>query len=83
MGIHIFFTAVWNGMQITRGSEYRHAIHRVSIFNLHYFISHFVLHSLLMVAYIRMEKKTSFFLSLVNFGSGWTARAKLLLSVLT
>ena len=60
MGIHIFFTAVWNGMQITRGSEYRHAIHRVSIFNLHYFISHFVLHSLLMVAYIRMEKKTFF-----------------------
>ena len=28
------------------------------------------------------KKKTSFF-SLVNFGSGWTARAKLLLSVLT
>ena len=40
------FTAVWNGMQITRGSECRHAIQRVSIFNLHYFISHFVLHSL-------------------------------------
>ena len=46
MGIHIVFIAVWNGMQITRGSEYRHVIHRVSIFNLHYFISHFVLHSL-------------------------------------
>ena len=46
MGIHIVFIVVWNGMQITRGSEYRHVIHRVPIFNLHYFISHFVLHSL-------------------------------------
>ena len=25
------FTAVWNGVQITRGSEYGHAIRRVSI----------------------------------------------------
>ena len=46
MGIHIFFTAVWDGVQITHGSEYRHAIVRVSIFNLHYFISRFLLHSL-------------------------------------
>ena len=36
-----FFTAVWNGVQITCGSEYRHAIPRVSIV-----ISHFVFHSL-------------------------------------
>ena len=26
-----FFTAVWNGVQTTCGSEYRHAICRVSI----------------------------------------------------
>ena len=26
-----FFTAVWNGVQITCGSVYRHAIRRVSI----------------------------------------------------
>ena len=28
---NIFFTAVWNGVQITCGTEYRHAIRRVSI----------------------------------------------------
>ena len=34
-----FFTAVWNGVQITCGSEYRHAIPRVSIvFLTSYFI---------------------------------------------
>ena len=26
-----FFTAVWHGMQFTRGSEYSYAIRRVSI----------------------------------------------------
>ena len=26
-----FFTAVWNGVQIIYGSEYKHAIRRVSI----------------------------------------------------
>ena len=26
-----FFTAVWHGMQFTRGSQYRYAIRRVSI----------------------------------------------------
>ena len=41
IGLCIFFTAVWNGVQITCGSEYRHAIPRVSIV-----ISHFVFHSL-------------------------------------
>ena len=31
MGTFIFFTAVWNGAQITCGSKYRHAIRRVAI----------------------------------------------------
>ena len=31
-GKNIFFAAVWNGVQITCGSEYRQAIRRVSIF---------------------------------------------------
>ena len=31
MGIYMFFTAVWNGVQITCGSKYKQAIHRLSI----------------------------------------------------
>ena len=40
MGIYMFFTAVWNGVQITCGSEYKQAMHRVSIIqpSLFYFL---------------------------------------------
>ena len=31
MGTFIFFTAVWNGTQITCGSKYRHTIRRFAI----------------------------------------------------
>ena len=31
MGIYMCFIAVWNGVQITCGSKYRHAIRRLSI----------------------------------------------------
>ena len=76
MGIHIFFTAVWNGVQITHGSEHRHAIHCVSIFNL--FIILFVTSYYIVSKWwpaSEWKKKTLFF-ALANFSSGWTARAK-------
>ena len=75
----IFFTAVWNGVQITCGSEYRHAIRRVSI------VQPLLIYFSLRISYslnggLYQNGTKIIFFPLVNFGSEWTARAKLILS---
>ena len=77
MGRYLF-TAVWNGVQITCGSEYRHAIRRVSI------VQPLLIYFSLRISYSLngglYQNGTKIFFPLVNFGSEWTARAKLILS---
>ena len=68
MGTYIFFTVVWNGVQITCGSEYRYDLRSVAfrLFN-RYFVSHpyFVVFKW----WPMTEWNKFYFFSLVNFGS--------------
>ena len=64
-----FFKAVWNGVQITCGVS----IIQPSLFSL---TSYFIVSKRWPIS--GWDK--FYFFPLVNFGSGWTARAKLLLS---
>ena len=76
---NIFFTAVSNSVQITCGTQYRHAIRRVSIIqpSLFYF-SLRISYSLNGALY--QNGTNLIFIPLVDFGSSWKARTKLLLS---
>ena len=64
MGIYIFFTAVWNGVQITCDNLY----------------SEVVTGNIVSKWWPITEWNKSYFFPLVNFGSSWTARMTLLLS---
>ena len=64
MGTYIFFTAVWNGVQITCDNLY----------------SKVVTGNIVSKWWPITEWNKSYFFPLVNFGSSWTARMTLLLS---
>ena len=73
MGIYLF-KAVWNGVQITCGSEYRRFVY--STFAILFLTSYFIVYKCWPIS----EWNKSYFFPLVNFDSSWTARANLLLS---